>query len=100
MAPMPFDAGMQAFEDEMRARHRSPRMRPAGTRRTDPTDNLTGPGAHRLAEQIRDFWKLSGFDVVVVVEPFASPGMERNGPASFSIRSDMIAALPRAVTGK
>ena len=52
-----------------------------------------------MAEQIRRYWESCGFDVVVRVEPFAAPGLERNCAPSFSIRSDMVAALPRAATG-
>jgi hypothetical protein len=76
------------------ARHRSAPLRPAGTRRADPSDSLSATGAHKMAEQIRQFWKSCGFDVVVRIEPLAVPGLERNGAPSFSIRSNLVAGLP------
>jgi hypothetical protein len=86
------DRGMQEFADAMRAR---PRPRRASTRRADELDNLSAPGAQRLSEMIRSFWRAAGFSNVEtqIVHSGGSPG----SPA-YGVRSNLIGGLP-AVTG-
>jgi hypothetical protein len=88
-----FDPAMQAFDAEMRAR---PRPRRASTRRAEQIDNLSAPGAQRLSEMIRSFWKAAGFDNVrtEIIRSGGSP----QSPA-YGVRSNLRNALPPAIGG-
>jgi hypothetical protein len=55
------DPMMTAFDAEMRAKPR-PRPRRASTRRAE-LDNLSAPGAQRLAQIIKAYWDAAGFTV-------------------------------------
>jgi hypothetical protein len=83
------DAGMAEFQAEMRAKPRPPRR--SSTRRAEQIDNLSAPGAQRLSEMIRSFWKAAGWDNVRT-EIIHSGGSPRS-PA-YGVRSNLIGVLP------
>jgi hypothetical protein len=87
------DARMAAFENEMLARPRPPRR--SSTRRAEQIDNLSAPGAQRLSEMIRGFWKAAGFSNVEteIIRSGGSPG----SPA-YGVRSNLRNALPPNMT--
>jgi|SRR6516162_4669336 hypothetical protein len=55
-------------------------------------DGLSGPGAHILADRIRDLWKQQGHEIFLMIEPVP------NTKASFQIRSNLINGLPPCST--
>jgi hypothetical protein len=83
------DPTMQAFADEMRARPRSPRR--SSTRQAEQVDSLSAPGALRLSEMIRSFWRAAGF-ANVRTEIIRSGGSPQS-PA-YGVRSNLRNALP------
>jgi hypothetical protein len=70
-----------------------PRVRPGSTRRSE-ADTLTGSGAQRIAEKIRSFWSAAGF-ANVKIEIIRMAGIGEK-PATFAIRSNLLAGLPPA----
>jgi hypothetical protein len=83
------DAGMAEFQTEMQAKPQPQRR--GSTRRAEQIDNLSAPGAQRLSEMIRGFWKAAGFSNVQT-EIVHSGGSPRS-PA-YGVRSNLIGALP------
>jgi hypothetical protein len=83
------DAGMAEFAAEMRAKPRPQRR--GSTRRADQLDNLSAPGAQRLSEMIRSFWRAAWFDNIrtEIVHSGGSPA----SPA-YGVRSNLRNALP------
>ena len=77
------DAGMAEFQAEMQGR--------SSTRRADELDNLSAPGAQRLAQIIKAWWSAAGFDNIrtEIVHSGGSP----RAPA-YGVRSNLIGALP------
>jgi hypothetical protein len=84
------DRGMQEFADEMRARPR-PQSRSTSSRRAEPIDNLSAPGAQRLSDMIRSFWLAAGFDNIRT--EIVHSGGSSKSPAC-GVRSNLRNALP------
>jgi hypothetical protein len=90
------DPLQQAFETEMKAKATA-RPRPAATRRADELDDLSAPGAQRLAQMIRGYWKAAGFDNIRT--EIVHSGGSGEAPV-WGVRSDMIGGLPPAMGGR
>jgi hypothetical protein len=60
------------------------------------TDTLTMPGAHALAQKIRDYWAKQGKTVktTIVVQRSPKSGGDMKGELH-CIRSDMLNGMPR-----
>lgn len=89
-------AAGQAFEREMQAKEQAKPIRQAGTRRTSELDSISTAGATRLANVIRQFWRLAGFDPVIEVVRI---GGTSDAP-TYGVRSDLINGLPAAAPTK
>ena len=86
---MALDPMMAAFENEMLARPRPPRR--SSTRRAEQIDNLSAPGAQRLSEMIRSFWRAAGFNNIRT--EIVHSGGSAAAPA-WGVRSNLRNALP------
>jgi hypothetical protein len=83
------EPAMAEFQAEMQAKPRAPRR--SSTRRAEQIDNCSAPGAQRLSEMIRGFWKAAGFDNIRT-EIVHSGGSPRS-PA-YGVRSNLTSGLP------
>ena len=60
------------------------------------SDLCTSDGAHRLARQIKEFWRKRGFDVDVETRDEGFVSTMRS--ARTDLRSDMVNGMPRRLT--
>lgn len=58
-------------------------------------DHISEDGAQKLARRIREYWGERGMKVATSVAPVAMGTAGDNKGAVFSVRSDMVDALPR-----
>jgi hypothetical protein len=77
------DAGMAEFQAEMQGR--------SSTRRADELDNLSAPGAQRLAQIIKAWWSAAGFDNIRT--EIVHSGGSGEAPV-WGVRSNLRNALP------
>jgi hypothetical protein len=78
------DRGMQEFADAMQARPRPPRR--SSTRQAEQVDNLSAPGAQRLAQIIKTYWHAAGFTVATQIVPCTGTARSaRRNPADVSV---------------
>jgi hypothetical protein len=88
------DPGMAEFQAAMQAK---PRPRRGVISRKVDADNLSAPGALRLAQIIKAYWDAAGF--TVQTEIVHSGGGSGAAPV-WGVRSDMIGGRPRPQGGR